>query len=381
MKGDSLIEMLPVLIIALVVFVIVISIIVYVVRKQKGKNRDLREQGFFEKGARGQGNFQGVDYSYVHFQGGHNAPPYFKVSVECPSTGDFKITRETGFDRFFKRLGICVELETNDREFDDAFFITTDTVGFTREYFRKSDKRRLVTEVFARGFNEVMHDGKKIVATWKSFPRGMKMEIKTVEEISAALGQLAGDIPNIYEQESAENIGWKQRRFFAFAVPIFLLVTGIACLIIGLTIFHPLDEGKVILDSFKYSTPLLIVFLWFAVQLLRGRSSSHKELMGVFALSLFGFIAAGMGGEMTLNGWLDKSKPVVHEVKVIDKYSTRSKNSHTYHVVVESWRKDQYSEKLTVWQSFYDTLAPGQSRMSITTKPGKFGFEWLVKYR
>jgi hypothetical protein len=322
-----------------------------------------------------------VEYSYFHFRGGHNAPPYFKVSVECPSTGDFKITRETGFDRFFKRLGICVELETNDREFDDAFFITTNTVGFTREYFRKSDKRRLVTEVFAKGFNELMHDGKKIVTTWKAFPRGVTMEIKTVEEIVAVLGQLAGDIPNIYEQESAENIGWKQRRFFAFAAPGFLLAAGIAGLIVGLTIFSPLDEGKVILDSLKYSIPLLLLFLWFSVQLLRGRSSSHRELMGVFALSLFGFIAAGMGGEITLNGWLDKSKPVVHEVKVMDKYSTRSKNSRSYHVVLESWRKGRYSEKLSVGRGYYDYLVPGQSTMVITTRAGKFGFEWLVEYR
>lgn len=381
MRADSFIEMMPVLIVVLVVVVALVSIIVLAVRKQKAKNTALREQGFLEKGAKGNGTIQGVDYSYIHFQGGHNAPPYFKVSVECSSTGDFKITRETGFDRFFKRLGICVELETNDREFDDAFFITTNTEGFTREFFRKSDKRRLVTGVFAEGFNEVMHDGKKIVATWKSFPRGRNMEIKTVEEIAAALGQLADDIPNIYEQESAENIGWKQRRFFAFAVPIFLLVAGIVGLVMGLTTFSPLDEGKVILDSLKYSIPLLILFLWFAVQLLRGRSSSHRELMGVFILSIFAFIIAGMGGEMTLNGWLDKSKPVIHEVKVINKYYTRNKNSYTYHVVLESWRKDRYSEKLTVRRGYYDNVDPGQSTMSITTKAGKFGFEWLVEYR
>jgi hypothetical protein len=272
-------------------------------------------------------------------------------------------------------------VETNDREFDDTFFISSDTEGFTREYFRKSDKRRMVTEVFSRGFNEVMHDGKKIVATWKSFPRGKNMEIKTIEEIAAALGLMAGDIPNIYEQESAENIGWKQRRFFAFAVPIFLLVAGIACLVLGLTSFRPLDEGKVIVDSLKFSVPLLFIFLWFSVQLLRGRSSSHRELMGVFALSLFGFIIAGMGGEMTLNGWLDKSKSVVHEVKVMDKYSTRSKDSRSYHVVLESWREGRYSEKLTVRRSYYDQLDPGQSTMLITTKAGKFGFEWLVEYR
>ncbi|HLP45078.1 MAG TPA: hypothetical protein VK469_03990 [Candidatus Kapabacteria bacterium] len=383
MKGNSLIEILPVLIVVIAVLAALIGIIVYIIRKQKAKIIQLKEQGLLGKGAKGQGNYEGVDYSYLHFRGGKNAPPFFKVSVKCPSNGDFKITRETRFDRFFKKLGICVELETRDKEFDDNFFITTDTVGFTREYLSKPEKRGAITEIFSKGFKEIKHDGKaaELTASWNSFPRDRNMEIKTVEEIALLLGQLSREIPNIYEQETAENAGWKQKRSIVFAVPIFLLIAGIAGMVIGFSSYRPLDEGKIILNSFKYSLPGLLLFLWAAVQLLKGRSSSHRELITAIFLSLVGFSLAGMGGEITLNGWLDKGKPAVHQARVIAKYRSKNKNSYTYYAIVESWREGQFQEKIKVGRSVYDYLEPVQARMIITTKPGKFGFEWLMDFR
>lgn len=383
MKSNWLIDILPVLIVVLIVLAAIIAIIVHVVRKQKIKNMLLREQGFLEKGAKGNGDYEGIEYSYYHFQGGKNAPPYFKVSVDCPGGGSFKITRENRFDRFFKKLGICVELDTRDQEFDDNFFITTDTVGFAREYFSKPEKRRAVMDIFAKGFSQVLYEGKKqeLTATWNSYPRGRDMEIKTVEEIALSLGQLSREVPNIYEQDIIEIAALKQKRFFSAAVPIFLLIAGIIGMIFGFSVYRPLDEGKAVLNSLQYSIPLLILFLFVSVNLLRGRSSSHRELIGIWVLSIFAFILGGIGGEITLNGWLDKGKPMVHEVDVINKYTSRSKNNTTYHVVVKSWRKSEYSEKLMVNANLYDELEAGQSKMIITTKPGKFGFEWLVDYQ
>lgn len=369
--------------IAIPIIAVIFVAIFFLIRRHKSKNMKLKEQGLLGKGAKGQGIYEGVEYSYLHFQGGKNAPPYFNVTIVCPSSGIFKITRETRFDRFCKKLGICTKLETQDREFDDTFFITTDTIGFTRDLFSKSEKRRLVMEIFAKGFTEIKYDGKKMMANWISFPRNKLMEIKAVEEIASLLGQLGRDMPHIYEYETEtpENAGWKQKRFIAFALPILLLAAGIAGMIIGLTSYIPLDEGIIILNSFKYSIPCLFLFLWAVILLLKGRTSSHRELIPAMILSILGFILGGMGGGITLNGWLDNGKPTAHEVKVINKYYSKNKNSFTYYAAVESWREGQYQEKIKVSRSFYDYLEPGGSRMIITTKPGKFGFEWLVNYK
>ena len=208
------------------------------------------------------------------------------------------------------------------------------------------------------------------------------MEMKTVEEIAAYLGQCSSDIPVVSEQRiQEENAGWKQKRFLAFALPSILLAAGITGLILGLINYRPLDKGALLLDSFKYSLPLLVLFIWGAIKLLKGRSSSHRELMAASAIALFGFIFAGIGGEMTLNGLLDKSQASVHQAKVINKYYSKKKNNHSYYAVVESWRTDHYSEKIKVNSHFYQKLQPGQSTMVITTKPGALGFEWLVDYQ
>jgi WD40 repeat protein len=143
--------------------------------------------------------------------------------------------------------------------------------------------------------------------------------------------------------------------------------------------YKPLDQGKVFVDSLKFSLPLLVLFTWFSIRLLKGRSSSHREFIAVFFIALFAFPLAGFGYSGFLNGALDDSPPAVHQVIVLNKYYSRSKNNYTYYAVVNSWRKPESTEKLNISKSFYNYLQPGSSTITITTKPGKFGFEWIVE--
>jgi hypothetical protein len=124
--------------------------------------------------------------------------------------------------------------------------------------------------------------------------------------------------------------------------------------------------------------PILILFTWFFIKLLRGRSSSHRELITVFLISLIAFPLAGFGYSGFLNGALDDTPPVIHQVPVINKYYSRSKNNYSYYAIVESWRETENTEKLSISKSFYNFLQPGSSMITITTKSGKFGFEWIV---
>ncbi|MGE5343470.1 MAG: hypothetical protein ACM3SY_18530 [Candidatus Omnitrophota bacterium] len=373
--------MTPGIIIFLMVVVLMFFIIIgsIIKRRMKLKNANMKQQGFIPSGSEEQGQYQGISYAYKHYPGSKNSPPSFMVVINCPSpsTGAFKVTRETGFDRFCKHLGLCVELNTNDPEFDDMFYITTNMLYFTRQYLDDAEKRRLIRNIFDKGFNEVKFEGQTITATWHSFPRGNTMDIKTVEEIVAALSGMSTNIPYATEPEAAP---WKSKRVFAFAIPILLLVTGVICLIVGLSSYLPLDTGKVFMDSLKYSVPLWIIFVWMAIQLLKGRSSSHREALAVFILSIFAFSIGSFGIETTLNGVMDAQSPCTHVVNVMEKYSVRGKHSYSYYAVVRSWRAGESTEKLKIHKSLYHDLNPGISKMGITTKPGHFGFEWLVNY-
>ncbi len=142
-----------------------------------------------------------------------------------------------------------------------------------------------------------------------------------------------------------------------------------------------MDSLSVFLDSLKLSLPLLLVFLWLAVKLVRGRSTSHHELIGVSILALFAFPLSGMGIETFFNGWLDGSSPSPHTVNVLDKTISRSGKTPDYILVLESWRPGRQIEKLEVSSQVHHRVVPNQTQVYIEPKPGHFGFEWRVLYQ
>jgi hypothetical protein len=78
------------------------------------------------------------------------------------------------------------------------------------------------------------------------------------------------------------------------------------------------------------------VYAALAVVLLKGRSSSHRELLIAVPIALTGLILGGWGGEMVLNGCLDRSEVANHRAKVLWKSKSTSDNSTTYYTHVES---------------------------------------------
>jgi hypothetical protein len=378
MKEEILV---PIIVIGVIIILIAIALAVTKVIKRKRQEQEELPEGpeMVAKGASGEGIFEGITYRYKHFRGTDKAPPYFSIMIPCTSSGAFTITPETKFDRFFKKLGVCVEIDTYDPGFDDAFYINTNTIPFTRSFLEKSENRRSIQALFQLGFNYLKYDGQTLTLTWRNFPRKTQMEVETMEKAVAQLVEQGRSLAKIVTYEKPEPSIWKLKRLFAFAFPILLAVTGIAALIIGLSKYKPLDQGKVFVDSLKFSLPLLVLFTWFSIRLLKGRSSSHRELMAVFFIALFAFPLAGFGYRGFLNGALDDGPPAIHQVIVLNKYYSKSKNNYTYYAVVNSWRKPESTEKLRISKSFYNYLQPGSSTITITTKPGKFGFEWIVE--
>jgi hypothetical protein len=208
----------------------------------------------------------------------------------------------------------------------------------------------------------------------------MKLEVmeKAVAQLDGPVRSLA-EIPTFKRPNSAVQ---ELKRFLAYALPGLVLVTGLAAGVIGILKYPPLDGDKVFLNSLLFSTPLFFLFTWFSVHLLKGRSTSHRELIGIFLFSLVVFPVAGKGYNIFFNGVLDHGPPEIHRVAVLQKNTVRADGDESYYAVVQSWREDtvEPTEKLEISRDLYQSLEPGSSTMTITTKPGAFGFEWLVRY-
>jgi hypothetical protein len=326
------------------------------------------------------GQVDGVTYEYYYHRGGKNSPPYLEVRVESQRRGSFKVTRQTGFDRLFKRWGIASEISTPDPQFDDFFYITSDNEEFAGQFFANKQNRRAVSEIYDMSFKTISLEKHIFKARWSHFRPKSDFDPGTIEAIARKLIEMRSNTPETAEPQMETAPAWKKKRISAFAIPILLGVTGAAALVYGLVNYRPLDGFKLALHTLKFSLPLSIVFIWFAVSLLRGRSSSHRELLAVFLISLFVFPLAGAGFGIFLNGWLDRSKPVEHKTLLLNKYISRSSKNTDYYMVVQSWRPGIEKEKFGISRSSFYAIVPFETRVKVVTRSGKFNFEWLVNY-
>lgn len=87
-------------------------------------------------------------------------------------------------------------------------------------------------------------------------------------------------------------------------------------------------------------------------------------------------MAIAVGG----NGLLDVSPPVAHPTCVLRKYTTRSKNSTSYHLEIQSWRAGEPFIHLRVSSNLYNRASPG-SPITLTTRAGYWHWEWIHSYQ
>ncbi len=172
---------------------------------------------------------------------------------------------------------------------------------------------------------------------------------------------------------------WQARKIIAVVLPTAVELVAIGAFVFGWFKFWPFDMWNMILDSFKIGLPLLAFGIWFSIKLLKGNPTLRAVIVIGIGLSLTAYPAAGIGFKILFNGLLDKSEPSVYRVMVIEKNISEADVTTYYYAQVTSWHGEG-SEELKVSGSDFAKIVPKKSSMKITTKPGRFGYEWLLRY-
>ncbi len=330
--------------------------------------------GAVPSGTGGEGVCDGVAYRFHYSPAARNSPATLKVSIDSPAGQPLRIVREGRAERLSKRIGLSAEIQTGDPAFDADLYIETEADEFTRTLLMRDDARQAVRDVFQLGFTAVHQDGRRLQAVWSPFKLRDDMDPALITGAVAPLATLASRMPAMPPPARPA------RTPIAKAVVAAAVVMAIAALVLWLVAdrFRPLDGGAVLRDSLRYSIPALVVWLAFAFVQLRGRSTAHKELVLVVCLSAFAFGLGGDALEVAFNGWADLGSPTSHDTEVIRTYR-RGGRTTTYHVVVTSWRRPRQAENLVVSSGLYRAARPHQ-HVTVVTKPGRLGFEWIVSY-
>ncbi len=95
------------------------------------------------------------------------------------------------------------------------------------------------------------------------------------------------------------------------------------------------------------------------------------------AIALIGLIALAQGGGLLLNAKFPLSPPEIKEVRVLDRYTTRRKNTTTRWIVVESpdkaWLPGQTTVRVRASNEDYELARPGKSIAEISYQNGMLG--------
>ncbi len=326
------------------------------------------------------GELDGTPYTSLYHPpvpGKHPQPSVLAIKTVIPVTGEFRMTRETWFDKMCKNARIATEIQTEDEAFDAECYIRSDTPDFTVAYLKDPLKRVAILDLRRQGFPEVVLKNGELSATWVGFDPHKNGHSELTADVAARLLVLSRNLPE-HEPEFDNRVGMHRKQW--------QMVLWIALALFGATIFS--------LISFPVMSPLQLflragvvffvaapVFAYISAWLLSGTSTSHNAWGSLMVGALFLFPIGSVGIIGLLNGALDESDAVVHNANITEKYTSRSKNKTNYHVRCESWANPGDTESFRVSSSEYQGIVPHQSHMAVTTHEGWLGLEWMKSKR
>lgn len=308
-------------------------------------------------------------------KGKNGRPSLLRVCAPTPCELEFTITRQTWFDRFAKRIGLVIELESGDPEFDAAFYIRTDANEFVQAFVNDPAKRRAIRELFHLGFAEVALRDNEFQANWTGFDPAKNDQQELLAEAAAHLFILGEDLPFVEPDLDESPSAQRQPAHIA----LWVAALGLAPAFLWAFWYKPVFISELIVAALPIVIPAYAAYLVSAVLLLRGTSTAHDRWARLFWVGMLTFALGGTGAVAAANAMLDRAAPKLHQTTIVDKRSSRSRNSTTYYVACNSWRPGGERIEFTVSSSEFNRVQIGQSRLDVTASPGWLGVEWVVE--
>lgn len=333
--------------------------------------------GTFAADATETAELDGTPYT-VHYQtpirGKNGRPSSLVVATAVPTDGEVRITGETGFDRLCKSVGLAVEIQADDPDFDDTCYVRTDAVEFTQAYLQDPIKRVAVVDLRRLGFPEVCLADRRIEVRWVGFDPAKDDRPDLAVDAAARLILLSRNLPAPQPEFAARTGTWRKR----WQVVLWLLLVAFALTIFSLFAYTPLHFGSLLSRA---AVPLFLgwpAFAFVSVVLLRGTSRSHTAWGALMFGAILLFPPGALGTVALVNGLTDGSPPVPHDARIVRKYTTKSKSTTNYHVECQSWSEPGETVSFRVGAAEYAGVVEGKSHLRVTTRAGGLGVEWLV---
>jgi hypothetical protein len=296
----------------------------------------------------------------------------------------FRIRREKYFDRVAKVLGIATEFQTGDRKFDAHAYVLCEDQRLLRALAVDKELRQAVSDLIARGSSVRCNAGH----VWVEFParavanrNGDDLSIvqALATEFAATLETLRARLVAIRAD------GWRSERDPYAARERFFYITAALLVVLALVMFFwSMGLGFPRALLFDNAERLAVntlaagaaIFVAAAVYWFRGTSRLHLVLLEILLTMAPAAWYVGRTWYAEQNIRQDHSARQEEIIRVVNHYSTRSRRSTNYYIVLERWPDSRIETKLEIRHSLYARTARGEC-VKVGYHRGRYGDPWV----
>lgn len=295
---------------------------------------------------------------------------------------EFQFSKERGWDTFFKNLGLAVEQQTDDPEFDAEIYITCDQPSLGDMLRGRDSARRALLALFRAGVKRVFADGAYVWAE-------VTEENHDVPGIRRNLAQLRDGLRAIDPAHHRS----RRDSFFWRALAIESLAWSVACYGVPGFIELAWSRHTIYPDSFPiFKLGLVCSLVVFAflfaliVALLRGSSRGHRIIFESFVLLVIGVPLSTVQAVSDVNIELDPGPPQWVQSHVSDKQievrrRRRGTSRHYYlYLQTDGVRAQSIPGKIEVESSIYHASRQGGD-ITVLLRNGRLGVPWIEAVR
>lgn len=232
---------------------------------------------------------------------------YFAATSGLPIA---RFRRENSDDVSAKERAIVRELQTGDETFDQAVYIESDADDADlRVLLAAPAVRRAITAALVRCDEIIVSEGgvsAKDRERPKCYSPSAVRDILTPIRVIAGAPRSARPTP-----EAPRTLG----RSVVSSVYVFAPI-GVFMIWLGYQTYEPISSPELIIKGGFVGILFAALLQPLLTRLVRGRSTSHRELVPIRAISFIGLTVFGAGLAICLNGALDKSAERVETTPV-----------------------------------------------------------------
>lgn len=289
--------------------------------------------------------------------------------IESPAP--LTLRSEKKLDRTGKRLGLNREIQTGDADFDQIVYLETEAPdALVLAALSDPITRAGVMKCLALGASEIVLEKTGNLCLTLPLTSENLITPSRIAALLDTLGAAAEAIPPLQ--------GEGRHRSSVGVIPTVAVLGALA----AWPLFYLVDwlwkpiRSDLYWTAFFGGLVLWLVSMPILARILRGRSTSLRDLATSVIALAFGFPLGGADLLLTLNAVLDGSPPEEHATQVTNLHRRSGKNS-AYFVTVSSWHPGEATIEIQINSSVYSTLAVDQ-RVVVTTGKGLFGWERMT---